>query len=246
MAGVFGSGAYTCKAKKMARNRSLIKLEGTIGATTFVNSKRYKPHARSRRGTYKEARVNAVLHSQSTIAKAITATGSPILKQLKAVESGFASADLWQRMMALMLKTRCTDKAKLLDAVQGLELNERYSFSKFFAAMPSLSFSVKKSKLLVEMKLLSHAEVDSSRTPACYLCEVNILFLHANGKCEMDVIETEWISLEESPGAYDMVFEIPAGAKYFLVVLGVKAGADNTAFERFDARGYRISDWGKC
>jgi hypothetical protein len=230
----------------MARSRGFIRLEGTIGGLAFVNSKRYKNHVRAARGTYKEAKVNAVLQANSDRAKKVTIVASPVLKELKAIERGFASGDLWSRMMGAMLKAKSTSVAELLGSIQGIELNNGYSFAKLFPALPTLAFSFKKRTLLLEMELLSHARFSKDIKAACYLCEMRVLFLDENGNCAGDMIETDWISFDEALGAYEMEFERPKGAKHFLVVAGVKGGREGKEIERFGARGYRISGWGKC
>ena len=229
----------------MARQRGLIKLEGTIGGLTFINSRRYKKHVRTARGTHKEAKVNTVLQANSDKAKKVTFVASPVLKELKAIERGFASGDLWSRMMGAMLKAKSTAVADLLACIQGMELNNGYSFAKLFPALPVLAFSFQKDRLLLEMELLSHARFSKDTGAGCYLCEMRVLFLDGNGNCVSDVIETEWILFDEALGAYEMEFKKPKGSKYFLVVAGVKGGKEGKEIERFGARGYRISGWGR-
>jgi hypothetical protein len=229
----------------MARSKGLIKLEGTLGGLTFVNSKRYRDHVRTARGTHKEAKVNTVLQANSDNAKEVTFVASPVLKELKAIERGFASGDLWSRMMGAMLKTRSTAVADLLACIQGMELNDGYSFAKVFPSLPVLTFSFQKNVLLLEMQLLSHARFSKDTRADCYFCEMRVLFLDGNGNCVEAVIETDWISFDEALGTYEMEFEKPRGAKYFLVVAGVKGGRDEKLIERFAARGYRISGCGK-
>lgn len=230
----------------MARPRGIIKLEGTIGGLTFVNSKRYKSHVRTARGTHKEASVNEVLQANSDNAKKVTFVASPILRELKAIERGFASGDLWPRMMGVMLKAKSTSVADLLDCLQDMELNNGYSFAKLFPALPVLGFSFKKNTLLLELELLSHARFSKDIKADGYVCEVRVLFLDGSGNCVGDVIETDWISFDETLGAYEMKFKRPKGAKHFLVVAGVKGGREGKEIERFGARGHRISGWGKC
>lgn len=79
-----------------------------------------------------------------------------------------------------------------------------------------------------------------------YLFEASILFLNGKHIWVMDRIETDWISMDEQKGIYQMDFGIPAGTKYFLVVTGVKGGREGEAIESFAAKGYRLFNWGKC
>lgn len=230
----------------MARQKGIIKLEGTIAGLTFVNSKKYGQHARSARGTHKEAKVNTVLQGNAENAKRVTSLASPVLRELKALEKGFASGDLWSKMMHRMLRVKDGSTRELFQSIAGIELNERYSFAKSFSSLPIVRYSVKKKSLVIELEFSSHAQFSKATKANAYLCEVAVLFLGKNGNCITHKMETDWISNRESLGVYEMEFEKPKGFSYFLVVAGVKGGIDTTAIESFAAGGYRIYEWGNC
>jgi hypothetical protein len=226
----------------MARQRGVIKFKGTVGGLTFLASGR----VRAARGTYKEARINDVLQGNADKSAKVGALGSPILKQLKAIEQGFVPGNLWARMNSSMFKAKSMKVPDLLESLKGIELNERYSYSKLFSAMPGVSFTVSKKRLVMEMEVLSHPGFARGVKASHYLCEVHVLFLDGKGSCLMDMMETEWISIKEDSGVYEMGFMIPKGTKYFLVVEGVRGGRDGKAVESFLGRGFRIGGWGKC
>jgi hypothetical protein len=229
----------------MARPRGVIKLQGTINGITFVNSKRYKPHTRAARGTNKKAKVNETLRRNADNASKVTSLGSPVLRELKALEKGFAAGDLWSRMTACMFKARSTKVEDLLESIRSIEVNEQYAFAKLFPALPRFEFYLKKNKLLIEMELSSHARFSKEVNAGCYLCELCVLFLDGKGRCNSDKMETEWISLKGALGVYLFEFEMPKGARYFLVMAGIKGGKDEREVERFGARGWRVCGWGK-
>lgn len=230
----------------MARQKGIIKIKGTIGGITFVDSIAYDPHPRAARGTYKEAKINDVFQGNANNSKKVGALGSPILQQLKAIDKGFVAGNLWPRMTGRMFKAKCMKVQDLLESLKGIEINERYTYSKLFSSPPKLSFSVKKSRLVVEMEFIAHAVFSKGVKASQYLCEVSVLFLHGKGGCVREVMETEWILFKEDLGVFEMDFMIPKGARYFLVVEGVKAGRDGREVESFEARGMRIGGWGKC
>ena len=123
----------------------------------------------------------------------------------------------------------------MLQSLKGIEINERYAYSKLFSVLPRVAFFIKKNRLLLEMELLSHARFSRAVKASHYLCEVHVLFFDGKGGCVREVMETEWISFEEDLGIYEMEFEIPKGAKYFLIVEGVKGGRDGRGIESFDS-----------
>lgn len=211
-----------------------------------MDSAAYGPHPRAARGTYKEAKINDVLRGNANNSRKVGALGSPILQQLKAIDKGFATGNLWARMTGRMFKAKSMKAPDLLESLRGIEINERYAYSKLFNVSPRLSFSVKGSKLIVEMDCLSHAGFSKEVKASQYLCEVIVLFLDGRRGCLTDRMETEWISADEDLGAYEMEFRIPKDAKYFLVVEGVRGGRDGREIESFAARGMRIGGWGEC
>lgn len=210
-----------------------------------MDSKAYDYHPRAARGTYKEAKLNQVCQGNADNAKAVSSLGSPILRQMKTIENGFTEGNLWSRMTGRMFRAKSMKVEDLLESLKGVELNDRYAFSKFFAVLPAVEFLKKKNRLLIETALLSKPRFSGGVKASDYLYEMNVLFLDGKGGCVRDVMETEWISFDESLGIYEMEFVIPQGAKYFLLVEGVKGGRNGSGVELFAARGYCIGGWGK-
>jgi hypothetical protein len=176
----------------------------------------------------------------------VTCFGSPVLRELKALEKGFAAGDLWSRMTACMFKAKSTKVEDLLESARGIEVNERYAFAKLFPALPRFEFCFQKNQLLIEIALLSHARFSKEVSAESYLCEVSVLFLDGKGRCTSDRIETEWISFKDDLGVFEFAFERPERARYFLIVAGVKGGRDEREIESFNAKGWRVCGWGKC
>ena len=127
----------------MARQRGIIKINGAIGGITHVDSAAYGAHSRAARGTHKEAKVNDVLQGNANNSGKVGPLGSPILRQLKAIDKGFAAGNLWPRMTGRMFKAKSMKMPDLLQSLKSIELNERYTYSKLFGAAPKISFSIK-------------------------------------------------------------------------------------------------------
>jgi hypothetical protein len=232
----------------MARQKkgSLIKLQGTTGELTFVQSVAYDPHTRAARGTHRPAQCNEVLTENYNRTIDVNKTASPVLAQLKIVERGFAERSLWRRMLSCLFKARSVSMPHLLESLSGVELNERYRFSRLFSILPELSISSRKSTLLIELELRSHARFDSDLGATSYCCELVVLFLNGQGGCMKDSMETEWTGFEESLGRYEMKFKKPEDSHYFLAVAVARAAVHEQPIESFGARGARIVGWGKC
>lgn len=81
-----------------------------------------------------------------------------VLRELRALEKGFAAGDLWSQMTGRMFKAKRMKTEDMLESISGIEVNEQYACAKLFSAVPRFEFSFKKSKLLIEMELLSNPQ----------------------------------------------------------------------------------------
>jgi hypothetical protein len=230
----------------MARQTGTHKIQGTVGGLTYVDSKKYGQLVRNPRGTHKKAKLNDVLTGNTESIKKVTSLASSMLKDLKTVDRNFVNGRFWSEMIRRMMKARDNSIDAQFDSIKGMELNERYPFSRYFSSSPVLSLSNKTSKLLMDMEIISHPDCLDEVGAEEYVLAVVVLFLDGKGNCVSDRAETEWLSGKESLGVYEMEFVKPKTAKCFVVVQGIIAGKDNRAVESFPARGYKIWGWGRC
>ena len=230
----------------MAKQKGIIKIQGTVAGLTAVESDAYGDHLRRARGTVKNVEVNEVLQGNADHAKPINAFGSPLLRQFKRLDDGFAPGNLWSRMNGRMLRAKDIKAEKLLHALNGIEINERYPFEKLFATAPKFEFAKRKEQLIVGVELLSHPDFPSKLEASQFLFEVHVLFYEGKEGWSSQVLHTGWKSLKAKLEKHELKFVIPKGAKYFLAVAGVKGGTNGKAVENFLARGYVVCGWGKC
>jgi|GEM_PF-1655678 len=230
----------------MAKQTGIFKLQGTLAGLTLVESAAYDDHVRRARGTVKEAKVNEVLQGNADHAKPVNAFNSPLLRLFKTLDRGFAQGNLWSRMNGRMFRAKGMKVEKMLDALNGIEINERYPFERLFSKAPKFEFSKRKDRLVVGMELLSQPEFPKESKANMYLSELHVLFYEGRNEWSKHSLHTGWKSLKEGLEKQELKFKIPRGAKYFLVVVGVKGGADGKAVENFLGRGYVVCGWGKC
>jgi hypothetical protein len=229
----------------MAKLKGIIKIQGTVAGVTSVDSQRYQKHIRAASGTHKKAKINSVFQSNNVKAKKVAGFASPLLKQLKSLERGFAGGDLWSRMNGRMLKAKSTSINDLMESLNGLEVHERYPLSGLFPAMPNLYVSSEGAELNIDLTFLSAPEFPTEPQATELLCKVTLL-LYDGKNWISDVRKIGWMAMENVLKTDQMKFHKPNGAKYYLVVMGLRGGIGGRAIELFTATAYKVIGWGRC
>jgi hypothetical protein len=229
----------------MAKLRGIIKIQGSVAGLTSVESQRYEKHIRAARGTHKKAKLNSVFQLNNMKAKKVAGFGSPLLKQFKSLERGFAGGDLWSRMNGRMLKAKSTSINDLLESLNGLEVHERYSLSQLFVTLPTVEVSDEGAALNIAVEFLSAPEFPTEPRATDLLCDVTLLLFDGRNWIN-ETGQIGWMRMEKVLQTHRMNIRKPKGAKYYLMVMGLRGGIDGCAIELFTATAYRVVGWGRC
>ena len=231
----------------MAKNKaSFLQLQGTIGGLTFVQSKTYGYHSRLPRGTHKAAKLNGVLKQNSAATLKVNGAASPLLQEMKACYGSFAQSSLWQRMVGRMFKAASTAVNDLLFSLKGMELHERHPLSRLMQP-PLLEIACPKKELRVDLIMQSHCFFSKTVTQDGYCYELRVVWFDGKAsRCESEAVETEWIQEQDAFPQYELVFEKPAWASHYVLVLKVQAGKEEIPVESFDAMAVQVVGSGKC
>lgn len=103
----------------MAKQKSFIKIEGTFGGMTVVNSKSYGEHLRNPRGTFKKAKINEALQ-ESAKAIIVSNVRAKVIKDvLDPFRANFYDGKMWSRLVSHFktgkLKKEVPDFLSLVD-----------------------------------------------------------------------------------------------------------------------------------
>ena len=87
----------------MAKNNSLFSdgFKGTLGGVTFVKSKRYGQHVRSKRGLYTKVKVNDSLKENN---EQLSSAVSPAKLIFYAIRDEHKDGTLWNRLLNIYRK----------------------------------------------------------------------------------------------------------------------------------------------
>jgi hypothetical protein len=107
----------------MAKYKSFVHLQGTVGAVTFVENKESGRYVKRKRGTVKKAEVNDVLKDNTKNTNLLNKAGSPLLALLKLAAGGLHHGSLWANLLSRFRSTGKTDTPTLLRSLAGLPLH---------------------------------------------------------------------------------------------------------------------------
>jgi hypothetical protein len=142
----------------MAKSQSIIKLQGTIGGLTFVNSSAYGDHVRARRGTYKPAVVNARLKQEGKMTVMANVPAKIFKDAIDPYRGQFVGGTLWSRLVSFFRKQIKTEGTFDFSKLKRFEIHERYPLDSFISAHSTVSTNKKKSKLEVEIRYNHHPQ----------------------------------------------------------------------------------------
>jgi len=135
----------------MAKNTSLIQLNGTLDGLTYVNSKTYGHHLRKPRGTYKKAELNESFSEQKRCLVTGVQAARLIHQELNAYRDGLKGGQFWQRIVGYFQQQVKENGGFRLDGLTGQEVHTDYRLSRFCAF--SLQTERSAERLHIHMRL---------------------------------------------------------------------------------------------
>ncbi len=146
---------YT-KFSCMAKTRSIVThdMTGTLAGMTFVNSKRYKNHARCARGTHKEAVLNEAMEQSS---ERLASANKPAKVIFDAVRNDHKSGGLWTKLLSIFRKQMKAGLPFDVSALKDLECHEEHKLDKLIGySACQLAVEVADGQLAIAVTMQEH------------------------------------------------------------------------------------------
>jgi hypothetical protein len=211
-----------------------------VNKIVTVNSRTYGKHTRAARGSKKPAVLNDVLAAHAEKTNVINKAAKAVYDILKFYSEGFREGQLWQAILGRMRKAKDTSFENLLQTLEGLELNSRYTINRF-GELPLFTVEHKKKVLNIKMELVMRPYLHKNDN--CYQYTLIALLFDAKGACiQHSSTSTGWISKNEKVKVFDYNFEKPVHTKYCLFCLELKGGVDGVATNTLASKGMVIVD----
>jgi hypothetical protein len=185
--------------------RGLIRLQGTIHDLTFVNSKAYRAHVRAPRGTYRKAKCNAALTRNFQRTAVLVRTAKPVFEALKETGKDCRESFLWQHIMSRFRKCESNQPVRLLQMLEGLELNRKYPLLPLFDGSLKVTTVTEEKKILVTITADCHPSALKKVTD--YRFAVQLLYCYESRKVFSSESQfTDWISMNDKAAAPSFSF----------------------------------------
>ncbi len=229
----------------MAKNiHATIELQGTLGGLVFVHSTKYDKHVRAARGTFKKAPCNKVLRKNASVTALLNAAVSPVYHFFKSYYSPFMTGQVWPELLRCVRRSEKTDLLSLMMTIEGLELNERYTFAKLVTNV-DVTVTSHMQKISVDIGAKTHPVFKSAGVNSYYY-DIVILFPGEKGRLVTDSISTEWVSVHDEVPFYELVFKKPAKSSCYLLLVKVQGGYNGKEGNSFGMKGVQVVKVGKC
>jgi hypothetical protein len=206
--------------------------------TITVHSYTYGEHERAARGSFKPARLNAVLARRSKELGVITGFASEVHSLLKVHAGAFKENLFWQKMLQRLHKATAITPAAMLQSLAGLELNSRYPLKRF-GNLIFLHAEMHNDEMQVLLKNQFAPHFRKEEEGYCY--DMIVLFFNTAGKtiCS-EMVRSRWMKYDEAAGELSFTFSIPAGSALYLLCLRLHTGSNGVPTNGIMSQGMRI------
>jgi hypothetical protein len=140
----------------MAKIHSIFELSGTMGNMTFVDSRAYDKHVRSRRGTHKPAVVNDSFRKSSDELGTAIPFSQRIKNSFNPYLTNFKDGTLWMRLVSFFRKQLRTGDKIDYRQLEGFQFHKKHSLDSLLRGKIGISASVSDGELSISIQLRGH------------------------------------------------------------------------------------------
>jgi hypothetical protein len=217
----------------MAKNNSLLRLQGKLGELVFVQN-RSGNHVRLKRGTYKPAPINDTLKANASRSAILNQMASPFYAALRNVTGRFRDGRAWARILSRFLASSSNDPIVLFSQLEMMNMHDSYPLSQVWS-VPIASVKVTTTQLLVNMQTIAVPYFGIGKNTNVFRYHITGLFKSNNSnEWQQDGTHTDWMPYFGEPDSWDFRFNRPMGSGIYVLVLKLEAGYNNTAVETLE------------
>jgi hypothetical protein len=207
----------------MARNTSVIfKLKGTIGELTFVDSLRYQPHVRRKRGTLKPAVLNEKMEASRQLLLSCNKHAKLVFDALRNEPH---DGSLWSRLVKIFFHAAEAGVAPHVGLFRKLECNLVHTLEPIagnFDHHNKLQLKQEKKKLTIKIQLQEHPPVPQQPFEGDYQLRVVVLFPDfENNSYRKEVVTGPVTSLKKALKPVTLLVPSPSANAPYIVLMNV-------------------------
>lgn len=225
----------------MAKQDSLILLQGTHDGITFVKSPTYGDHIRRPRGTIKKATLNNALKAQSK--KTIAANGpAKIIKDaIDPFRRRFYDGKLWFRLLAMVQEASADGHPFDFSKLKPFELNATYPLDRLLKLDVNTTINGEKTRLHVDLSYRNHPRFEEKLGLHGYRIGVIAIYPDAaKTSAETGAVYSDIALTEKKPAPLSMQLPVPEMATTFLVCVTIEGYMNGKLDSAFNAKGMKM------
>jgi len=208
----------------MARGSNVVThgLRGNLGRVTFVDSKRYGPHVRSKRGSIKPAPLNDAMEKSS---RAMALASAPAKAIFDAVRSCHKDGELWNKLIVIFRRQLRAGRPFHIDAqdFEGMECHEKFTLDQLMRSTDyKISAALQEDNLHVDLSLQEHPDWSylNWKDPFQYRLSLVTVFPYLKaGGFEREIMHGPVAEFTAPPEPLSFKVPVPGNANGYLLFL---------------------------
>lgn len=197
----------------------IFKFKGTFDDVTFVNSKRYKPHLRRRKGTVTPFVMTDVLKESKNRLQSCNQQAKLIFHALR---DEHHDGGLWSRLLSLFFAELKAGRKLNVGCLQNFECNLPHKLEDIIAGDYNISIKKEKKKLSIGMRLSNHPTVGDQIPRTGYQLRLVVVYPDfVKGKFRKEVAMSEVTSYTSSLKTQELEVAMPSAKAPFVVLMGI-------------------------
>lgn len=203
----------------MARTTSpIFKFAGTIADLTFVNSQRYKPHTRRKKGTVTPIVLTDALIESKDRLQLCNQQARPIFQALREYRDG----SFWSRLVALFFRELKAGRKISVDCLRDLECNLTHKLDELISGGYNITVKKEKKKLGIQVLLQEHPMVNDKLPRDGYQLRLVVIYPDfLKGQVRKEVVLGPLTKYDSALEAVELEVPMPSGKSPYIVLMGV-------------------------
>jgi hypothetical protein len=204
----------------MAKNVSpIFKFQGTIGGITFVKSRRYKPHVRASRGTYKPVELNKTMKKCKDQLMQCNKQAKLIFHALR---DEHHDGSLWSRLLSAFFKRAKAGLKPDTSVLAGLECDKERTLKALLDNQYDISIERAQKKMRITVTLPAAPEKNDVKELAHYRLHVIAIFpAFVKNRFKKEIDAGPMTSFDVAPEPVVLEVPAPSATAPYVLLLGI-------------------------
>lgn len=198
---------------------TIFKFKGTFDDVTHVNSKRYGPHTRRRKGTVTPFVMTDALQESKDRLQSCNQQAKLIFGALR---DEHHDGGLWSRILSLFFKELKAGRKLSVGCLQDFECNLQHKLEEIISGDFNISVKREQKKLHMGVGLSKHPKVTGKTPRTGYHLRLVVIYPDfVKGKCRKEVAMSALTSYTSALQTHELEVPMPSAKAPFVILMGI-------------------------